>query len=75
MDRTMLANQRTLLAYIRTALAFLVVGGTAVKFFSSPPIVAAGVVFMILAGILTVVGIAHYRTMQAQIESVKRSPD
>ncbi len=52
-DRTVLSNERTLLAYGRTALAMLIIGGSCIKFFDSlwmqalgVPFVAGGVVVM-----------------------------
>jgi putative membrane protein len=37
LDRTRLANERTLLAYVRTAFMLLVVGATALKLFIDTP--------------------------------------
>ncbi|MBN1510987.1 MAG: DUF202 domain-containing protein [Phycisphaerae bacterium] len=50
-DRTVMANERTLLAYGRSALALVVVGGTCIKFFAAPWIQVVGGVVM-AAGVL-----------------------
>ena len=50
-DRTVMANERTLLAYGRSALALVVVGGTCIKFFAAPWIQVLGAALM-AAGVL-----------------------
>lgn len=42
-DRTALANERTLLAYVRTALQLTVAGVSLIKFFDDPVTFAIGV--------------------------------
>jgi putative membrane protein len=44
-DRTVLSNERTMLAYARTALALVVVGGTCIKLFDTTFMRIVGVVF------------------------------
>ncbi|MEX2354161.1 MAG: DUF202 domain-containing protein, partial [Gammaproteobacteria bacterium] len=46
-DRTILSNERTLLAYGRTALAQVIIGGSALKFFDSLALGVIGVIFLI----------------------------
>jgi putative membrane protein len=48
-DRTVLANERTLLSYTRTALTMLVIGGTCIKFFDFLWIEIVGVIFLLAA--------------------------
>ncbi len=50
-DRTVMASERTLLAYGRSALAMVVVGGTCIKFFATPWIQVLGAALM-AAGVL-----------------------
>lgn len=60
-DRTILANERTLLSYGRTALAQVIVGGGAVKLFSSPLLTLLGVAFL-TGGVATMlIGWHRYR--------------
>lgn len=51
-DRTVMANERTLLAYGRSALALVVVGGTCIKFFAAPWIQVVGGVLMAAGALL-----------------------
>lgn len=46
MDLTTLSNERTLLNYVRTALAFLASGVALIKFFEEPGMVILGWVFL-----------------------------
>jgi putative membrane protein len=50
-DRTVLSNERTLLAYGRTSMAMLIIGGSCLKFFESVWMQALGVPFL-LGGLL-----------------------
>jgi putative membrane protein len=45
-DRTVLANERTLLSYVRTGLTQIIMGGSALKFFDSRALTAAGILFL-----------------------------
>ena len=57
----MLANERTFLAYVRTALALGVSGITFVHFFPSPAIAAVGWCFIPLGVATLVVGLVRFR--------------
>ena len=60
-DRTILSNERTLLAYGRTALAQVIIGGGAVKLFSSPLLTLIGGLFL-AGGVATMlIGWHRYR--------------
>lgn len=59
-DRTILANERTGLAYARAALAMIIIGGTAVKFFTEWYMWAVGGVFLIGSILVGVVGARRY---------------
>ena len=59
-DRTVLANERTALAYGHTVLALLVVGGTCIKFFDSTLMRVIGVLFIMLALAVTLVGAMRF---------------
>lgn len=60
-DRTILSNERTGLAYGRTSLAMLVVGGTCLKFFESWYMWTIGGVFIAMAFVVGVRGVIRYR--------------
>jgi len=70
LDRTALANERTFLAYWRTALGAFIAGLMLLKLDwgeDRPLTHALGAVFMVLAPLTAAVGIWRYRTMQARI--------
>ena len=66
-DRTVLANERTLLSYTRTALTLLVIGGTCIKFFDSIWIEIVGLIFLLAALATFVVGWRRYLRMRAYV--------
>ena len=66
-DRTVLANERTLLSYTRTALTMLVIGGTCIKFFDNLWIEIVGVLFLILALATFIIGWRRFLRMRAYI--------
>jgi putative membrane protein len=69
MDRTILANERTLLAYLRTALALIIVGGSAIKFFVSPVVHVSGGIFIVLGLLVMVVGVRRFRRTNRRIRA------
>ncbi|MEX2120308.1 MAG: DUF202 domain-containing protein [Pirellulales bacterium] len=72
-DRTVLANERTLLSYVRTALALVIMGVTALHFWDAPLVRLAGVLTILLAGLILVVGMGRYRRMQRRVASAGAS--
>lgn len=60
-DRTILSNERTLLAYGRTALAQVIIGGSAIKFFDSGAMMLLGGAFLLGAVITMALGWRSYR--------------
>jgi putative membrane protein len=68
LDRTRLANERTLLSYLRTALMLLVAGATAVKFVAKTPSVVITGWGFIAAGVLVgALGIWRFLAMRQAI--------
>jgi uncharacterized membrane protein YidH (DUF202 family) len=68
--RTVLANQRTLLAIFRTALGCLLGGAGLFKFFGHPAYEIAGIFLMIIAVVILSVGIRKYRTIKKLIGAI-----
>ncbi|HDL02879.1 MAG: DUF202 domain-containing protein [Deltaproteobacteria bacterium] len=68
--RTILANERTLLSYIRTALALFIAGLTFVRFFDNRIIEIIGWVFIPLGLINLVLGIVRYRATRNHIDEL-----
>ncbi|MDO8687300.1 MAG: DUF202 domain-containing protein [Dehalococcoidales bacterium] len=48
-DRTVLANERTFMSFIRTAIALAAAGGSLIHFFNSTATTAGGIALIILA--------------------------
>jgi putative membrane protein len=74
--RNMLANDRTLLAYIRTALSFAGIGFAVAKFGLSPKMTHLGDylgIFMVLVGLLVIViGFVQHRAVVRQVGMTSR---
>lgn len=64
-DRTILSNERTFLAYSRTALALIIVGGSCIKFFASIWMTGVGGIFIAAGGLVALRGWQRYERMQA----------
>ena len=59
-ERTILANRRTLLAYIRSAISLIVAGAGLIKFINDTVWVTIGIICIILAPITLICGIFDY---------------
>lgn len=66
-ERTALANSQTLLAYCRTAIAVFAAGIGMFEFVSNQTIVTIGVIMMIAAPIIAIVGVVHYFRVKKKI--------
>lgn len=66
-DRTTLANERTLLGYVRTALALTVVGASALRFFESTAHIALGWGFMGVGLLTALIGLGRFWQMKRRI--------
>jgi len=58
-ERTLLSLDRTLLSYMRTSMTTIVVGATFFKFFDGVVMQSLGMIIIIVAIILTVIGIVR----------------
>lgn len=65
--RTILANERTFLAYIRTAFSFFAIGVTFIRFFDHMIYHIAGWSFIPLGIVIFVIGIFSYKKMRRNI--------
>jgi putative membrane protein len=68
--RTVLANERTLLAILRTALGCFLGGAGLLKFFGHPAYEIVGIFFMIIAAVILCVGIRRYWTIKKLIGAI-----
>lgn len=67
-QRTELANERTLLSYIRTAMGFFIVGIPAVWWLELPGIQILGVVSLVAGVVFLGVGMWRFFTIKAGID-------
>lgn len=67
-QRTELANKRTLLSYVRTAMGFFIVGIPAVWWLELPGIQALGVVSLVTGVVFLAVGVWRFFTIKAGID-------
>ena len=72
-DRTVLSNESTLLAYIRTSLAVIAAGATLIHFFDEIFIKLFGAICVIAGTIILVLGYLRYRKMNKLIKEIKRT--
>ena len=66
-DLTDLANERTLLGYVRTALAFFVTGLALMRFFTEQFQILVGEVFIPLGVVVAIVGIIRFAQVRRAI--------
>ncbi|HEY3393756.1 MAG TPA: DUF202 domain-containing protein [Lacipirellulaceae bacterium] len=73
LDRTRLANERTLLAYIRTAFMLIVAGATALKLFvETPAVVITAWLFIVMGVIVAVFGAWRFESVRRRINQRTR---
>ncbi|MBQ0042917.1 MAG: DUF202 domain-containing protein [Lachnospiraceae bacterium] len=66
-ERTKLANRRTLLSHIRSSIALIVAGAGLLKFIQDPIWIVTGYICLALAPILLIIGIVEYVRMKKLI--------
>jgi len=69
-DRTMLANERTMLAYLRTFIGLLSSGVGMVTILDFTLTSVLGLLFILVAPILLVLGFVRYRKMKKKLDVV-----
>lgn len=70
LDRTVLANERTLLSYVRTALGLLGAGAGAAHFIDDPWLVMAGWALALSSPVVLGAGVVRYRRVKAHLAEV-----
>lgn len=70
LDRTVLANERTLLSYVRTALGLLGAGAGAAHFIDDPWLVAGGWALALASPVVLGAGVIRYRRVRAHLAEV-----
>ena len=71
-ERTRLANERTFLAYLRTGIAFALAGASSIHFLAGTATLVTGWILIVLAVIVSVVGLWRFLTVRRQLG---RQPD
>jgi putative membrane protein len=70
---TVLANERTFLAYIRTSLTLIVAGLSFIQFFERRGMNELGNIFVVLGVIVFIIGLVRYRLMVGHIKQIKQT--
>ena len=69
-DRTNLANERTLLAYVRTAFMLIIAGATAIKALPGDRLaVNSGWALLVLGTVVALFGLRRFQTMRRRIQN------
>ena len=68
--RTIMANERTLLAFLRTSLGFFLGGIALIKYLKHPIIEGLGWVFILLAAVFLVWGLYRYWHVKKVLKAV-----
>ena len=71
--RTILANDRTWLSYIRTALTLFIAGVTLIKFFDSSVLFYTGWIFIPISVILIIIGAWKHHQRWKIIRDLEKS--
>ncbi|MEK7459786.1 MAG: DUF202 domain-containing protein [Patescibacteria group bacterium] len=74
-ERTMLTNEATFLAYIRTSLTVIVVGVTLVKLVEEPMLELLGIIFTLLGILVFIFGFIKSIKMKNKINYLKRNKE
>ncbi len=71
-DRTILANESTFLAYIRTSLALVIGGAGVIKFFPSDYSLIIAFPFILGGAVTFLLGLKRYSKMATDIKSIRK---
>lgn len=70
-DRTVLANERTFLSYIRTSLTLFIGGISFIKFFDISIVKLIGWIFIPIGIIVSIIGIFKYYDIKREMNNLK----
>ena len=70
-DRTVMANTRTFLSYVRTALTLFIAGVTFIHFFQPRILFLIGWIFIPVSGTVLILGAIYYIRMKRSIRHVQ----
>lgn len=70
-DRTMMTNETSFMAYIRTSLALIAAGASLIKFFNDPTFQALGWGAIVIGGWLAIHGYNRFRQVDLILHKVK----
>ena len=73
--RTILANDRTWLGYVRTALTLFVAGVTFIKFFDNWALFAIGWIFVPVGIAILLIGFWKFQRVRRMIHEIKYNED
>jgi putative membrane protein len=71
-DRTLLANERTLLAYLRSAMTLAIAGASILHFSTRPWYGWLGLACLPVALLIALIGVTRYRAMNRAITQIRR---
>jgi len=74
-DRTILANQNTFLAYLRTALTLFVAGVTFIRFFDLKVVEIIGWIFIPVGMVTFIVGFVRYNKKRVILDKIMTPPE
>jgi putative membrane protein len=74
-DRTLLANERTLLSYLRSAVALFIAGGTIIHFSTEGWFWVLGLACIPIGIITGIIGVARYRSMNQSIARIRNQSE
>ncbi len=69
-NRTILANEITFMAYVRTSLTFLVVGISFIKFLQMKMVEIGGWIFILLGAYMFIIGLRRYLRIKKQLDQI-----
>lgn len=72
-DRTILSNESTFLAYVRTSLAIIAAGATLFHFFSEMWVKIFGIILIPIGVGILVVGYVRYKKMGKSINQIRKN--
>jgi putative membrane protein len=74
-DRTLLANERTLMTYLRFGVALLIAGFSIIQFSTQDWFWAFGMACIPIGIIIGIIGVGRYRRMNKSIALIRSQPE